>query len=434
MHQFTAVGAHLQMLMVTIRQGAPEGEATRRRRCVRRPVLLSVLAALAGFGLFAPRLAAEVPAIDYRAASVRVMGVEFPITLPRGYEIELLSQDLQGPRLLTFGPGGDLFVGSRSGNVYRLPPPYRQAGVLVRLDDYPHSVAFREGEILIARTAGLHRAPWRPGQESLDARDLTLLAALPGGWGHNSRTVRVGPDRRVYASLGIRGNCSDEYLGADYPFDRRRGGILVLDETQREARWSAFATGLRNPVGFDWHPVTGEMFASNNGPDHLGFELPPEYFSRIEAGSFHGMPWYQYDGVRLRRDPCIESDPPAAEPVPPVVTFPARSAPMGVAFVGPRALGPGFTGDAVVALRGSWATLPSGGYSGDRSTRRHPKLVLVRFDRGVARRVDDLVTGFQLADGRRWARPVGVAIGSDGALYFTSDEGVHGLFRMRRIE
>ena len=82
------------------------------------------------------------------------------------------------------------------------------------------------------------------------------------------------------------------------------------------------------------------------------------------------MPWYQYDGVRLRRDPCIEGDPPAAEPVPPVVTFPARSAPMGVAFVGPRALDPGFTGDAVVALRGSWATLPSGGYSGDRSTRR----------------------------------------------------------------
>ena len=105
---------------------------------------------------------------------------------------------------------------------------------------------------------------------------------------------------------------------------------------------------------------------------------------------------------------------------------------MAVAFAGPGALDERFTGDAVVAVHGSWATSPSGGYAGDPSTRRHPKLVVVRFDEGEPRRVDDLVTGFQLPDGRRWARPVGVAFGPDGALYFTSDQGVNGLFRMRR--
>ena len=88
----------------------------------------------------------------------------------------------------------------------------------------------------------------------------------------------------------------------------------------------------------------------------------------------------------------------------------------------------------MVALHGSWATSPSGGYAGNPSTRRHPKLVVVRFDEGKPLRVDDLVTGFQLPDGRRWARPVGVAFGPDGALYFTSDQGVNGLFRMRRVQ
>ena len=79
----------------------------------------------------------------------------------------------------------------------------------------------------------------------------------------------------------------------------------------------------------------------------------------------------------------------------------------------------------------SWATLPDGSGGGDPATRREPKLVVVRFADGEAVRVDDLVSGFQLADGRRWARPTGVAIGPDGALYFASDAGIHGLFRLR---
>lgn len=104
---------------------------------------------------------------------------------------------------------------------------------------------------------------------------------------------------------------------------------------------------------------------------------------------------------------------------------------MGVTFVPKGALGKALEFDAIVALRGSWGTQPTGGYIGNPATRRPPKLVVVRFKDGEAVRVDDLVTGFQLADGDRWARPVGVAIGPDGALYFTSDSETNGLFRLR---
>jgi hypothetical protein len=77
--------------------------------------------------------------------------------------------------------------------------------------------------------------------------------------------------------------------------------VLVLREDTNPFRWKTYASGLRNPIGFDWDLSTGVLYASNNGPDHLGYDQPPEYFSRLDLGSFHGMPWFQYDGARWAR-------------------------------------------------------------------------------------------------------------------------------------
>jgi glucose/arabinose dehydrogenase len=383
--------------------------------------------------LAAALTATAAPPLAYHRQTLSVGGKSYPVRVPEGFVLELLTE-LDGPRLPTFAANGDLFIGSKSGKVYRLPPPYTHPGVLVTLHGYPHSVAFRGGEILIARTNGVYHAPYRPGQPQLDGDALSLLAALPAGSGHDSRTVAVGPDGRVYVSLGLSGNCSDQYLGPGYDFDDRRGGILVLREEKGKAEWQPYASGLRNPVGFGWRPGSGILYADNNGPDHWGFEEPPEYFVRVGQGAFFGMPWFQFVNGKLRRDDCIATPPPrpAAEVTLPVITFPSRNAPLGMAFVPPGALDKALERDAVVALHGSWGTRPGGGFLGAKATRRPPKLVAVRFEDDRPQRVDDLVTGFQLEDGTRWARPAGVAFGPDGALYFTSDSGAEGLFRLRR--
>jgi glucose/arabinose dehydrogenase len=245
--------------------------------------------------------------------------------------------------------------------------------------------------------------------------------------------VAIGPDKRIYLSLGISGNCSDEYLDQSYRFNQRRGGVLVLDESGPEPDWQIYASGLRNPVGFDWQPQNHVLYATNNGPDHLGYDQPPEYFAKLTPGSFHGMPWYQFNGETIRRDNCVRKPPPRPrnEVATPVATFPARNAPMGVAFVPESALDKRFHNNAIVALKGSWGTQPSGDSSGNRSTRRPPALMMVRFLEGQATGVVTVLSGFQSADGQRMARPVGVAIGPDGALYFTSDSHTQGLFRLR---
>ena len=363
-------------------------------------------------------------------------GRTFSAQHPATFTLEVLNTDLRKPRIIHFH-GNRMLIGSRSGNIYRLDPPYTIASSLAKLDKYPHSVVVRDDYIYVARKNGIYRAAYDDNTDWIPENSFRLFVKLPGGKGHSSRTIKMGPDHQLYVSLGLSGNCSDQYLDASYSFNSRRGGIYLIDESGGTPVLTPFASGLRNAIGFDWHPQSGEMYASNNGPDHLGFDQPPEYFARLLPGSFHGMPWFQYNGESFAQDDCQDSTPPRpVTDVPvPAALFPAHNAPMDMVFVPRTANASEFTGDAIVALHGSWAAPLDGSGKVIPSKRRPPKLVLVRFRDGKPREVEDLVTGFQSVNsGSRWARPVGVAVGPDGDIYFTSDAGAQGLYRLRKIK
>ena len=385
--------------------------------------------------LFNPNSSAHTQMFGYDEQLFETNDLSWRLIVPSGYTLELLVE-MEKPRMLTRTAGDVLLVGSSVGDIYRVKPPYDKVEIIAEPGGFPHSVTVRDGELLVGMTNGVYRAPYEPdSNKRLNDSDFELVAALPSGGGHASRTVAAGPDGKIYLGLGISGNCSDQYIGEGYSFAEQRGGILILSESKNgSAQWKPYATGLRNPMGFDWHPGSGVLYASNNGPDHHGYELPSEYFSRIDSGSFHGMPWFWLnERNELLADNCINSPPPRNDAQPPVATFPARSAPMGVAFVPQGALQPEMVGSAVVAIHGSWATKPRGGYFGSKATRRPPRVVLVHFREGEASEVMPLIEDLQDASGDRLARPMGVAFASDGALYFTSDGGIiEGLFRLRR--
>jgi len=361
------------------------------------------------------------------------MAAPFPVTAPAGMTVEKLPAELSSPRFLTFSKEGDMIVGSQAGKIYRLKAPYTSSEVLVDFGGYPHSVALRTTargqELWVGETAGVWKAPYNSGS-TLKRGDFEKVVSLPGGGGHSSRTVKIGPDNRAYVSLGISNNCSVQFLDESFPAQDRRGGIYVIDETGTTPELEPFGRGLRNPIGFNWHPTTNVMYADNNGPDHWGFEEPREVFVEVNDGSFFGMPWYQVIKGKVTADTCApaEKAPQLASTVElPVATFDARSAPMEVQFVGESQLFSSWQGSALVALHGSWG-VPAGGGDADR---REPKVVLVEFVDGKATgKVTDILTGFQNANGDRLARPVGLAFGPDNALYFTSDAEGPGVYKV----
>jgi glucose/arabinose dehydrogenase len=324
-----------------------------------------------------------------------------------GFDIQLYADGLRNARFLRFTSAGDLLVSQPRENRIALlerdgDGDGRADGVHAVLEGLtsPHGLDLHEGWLYVAEADAIGRIRFDPEARATRGALERVVTSIPGGGRHWSRSVRIGPDGWMYVSVGSSCNVCQEV-------DPRRAALLRYrpDGSGEEI----YATGLRNAVGFDWRPGTGELYATENGRDLLGDDFPPCELNLVERGGFYGWPYVNGDNVP---DPDYgEVDPGRlADAIPPVHGFRAHNSPLGITFVRRGRVPLDYRSAALVALHGSWNRMEKDGY----------KVVSLhwRDDGSIEER--DFVVGFEL-DEDVIGRPVDVAEGPDGAFYVSDD-------------
>lgn len=335
------------------------------------------------------------------------------LSVPEGFVAGVYAAGINDARMLRFTPKGDLIVSTpRSGSVKILladgDGDGQADGVRTLIDglNNPHGVELFEGAVFIAEEDAIGRIAFDAERGVVTGSYQRIVTGLPSDGGHSSRTVRAGPDRKLYVTAGSSCNACIER-------DRRRAAMLRFDLDGKNGE--IFAEGLRNSVGFDWRPADGAIYATDNGRDLLGDDTPPCELNRIVQGRHYGWPYAYGNNIP---DPDFGPLTPDklgnnAALTPPVHGFRAHNAPLGITFVRhPRAPAM-LRGAALVALHGSWNRSIKDGY----------KVVSLHWlaDGRIEER--DFLWGFLDKNEDPGGRPVDVAEGPDGAIYVSSDYG-----------
>ena len=332
--------------------------------------------------------------------------------LPDGFHIAVYAE-VDGPRMLTFSPGGVLLVSeSGEGKVAALPDSRhtgkaeREVVILKGLNE-PHGIGFYGGKLYVAENDKVRSYDW--DEANLRATNPKNIADLPSGGGHSTRSL-VFHGNKLYVSAGSSCNACIEK-------DSRRAAVMEMNPDGSGQK--IFAKGLRNAVGVAVNPKTDTVWVTVNGRDWLGDDLPPEViFDLGQNGGDFGWPYCYGDHIP---DPNFTKagDNRCQSVIGPKVQMQAHSAPLGLAFYQGSMFPPEYRNNIFVAFHGSWNRAVPTGY----------KVVRVKVDdRGQpVGGPQDFITGF-LAPGEpkkgRWmGRPVGIVFGGDGSMYVSDDSG-----------
>ncbi|WP_406658151.1 PQQ-dependent sugar dehydrogenase [Methanolobus sp. ZRKC2] len=345
------------------------------------------------------------------------------ISLPQGFTIDTYAENL-GSSLVSYpGPDpGPRMLLQKDGVVYVSIPNKGLVSVLPDRDgnnkadgvsvfisglNSPHGIDYSEGWFYIAEEDRVIRVRDDDGDLIADADSLeVLIDDLPSG-GHSTRTVKV-TDNAFYLSIGSSCNvCYEE--------DERRAAITKCDLDGSNC--SIFASGLRNSVGMAFHPVTGQLYATDNGRDWLGDDLPPDEINLIEEGNDYGWPLCYGKNVRdTDFDPDNPDENVCENKTPSLVDLQAHSAPLGLAFYDGNTFPEEYEGDMFVCYHGSWNREVPTGY----------KVVSIDMD---TLEVNDFATGWLKDNGTVTGRPVDVIVAEDGSL-LVSDDNAGKIYRI----
>jgi len=344
-------------------------------------------------------------------------GTDLPIDLielPPGFEIDVYAADLPGARSLALSPGGTLFVGTRSeGKVYAVRDENgnhrADPGEIFVIDDgldMPNGVAFRSGSLYVAEVSRILRYDLIESRLDDPPDPYVVKDDLPKDRGHGWKFIAFGPDGKLYVPIGAPCNVCDP---AD-PY----ASITRMDPDG--SNFEIFARGVRNSVGFDWNPDTGDLWFTDNGRDWLGDDLPPDELNRAErAGQHFGFPYCHAGTIP---DPSFGGTRGCDEFVAPEMNLGPHVAALGMRFYSGSAFPPEYQGAIFIAEHGSWNRADPIGY----------RLTQVKLENGTAAGYEIFAEGW-LRGGEAWGRPVDVLVMPDGALLI-SDDSAGAIYRI----
>ena len=337
------------------------------------------------------------------------------IKLPPGFTIELWAE-VPNARQMALGgvtpQGGVLYVGSRAaGKVHavRFDGSFRAGPVLSIAEglEMPSGIAWRQGALYVAAVSRILRYDGIDERLANPPKPALITDSLPGDRHHGWKFIGFGPDGKLYVPVGAPCNICDP--GDPY------AAILRMnpDGSGREV----YARGVRNSVGFDWSPVDGALWFTDNGRDWLGDDLPPDELNRAPRAGLHfgfphchggNLPDGQFGGERG----CRNFEPPAQNLGPHVAS-------LGMRFYTGTQFPVEYRNQIVIAEHGSW----------NRSKRIGYRISLVRVKDGRAVSYEEFATGW-LQGEAAWGRPADVLVLPDGSL-LVADDHAGAIYRIR---
>lgn len=341
------------------------------------------------------------------------------LKLPAGFKIEVYAEGLPSARQIAIGAKGTVFVGSRTArNVYALVDRNKdhkadEVKIIASGLTQPSGIAFRNGSLFVAAVTRILR--YDGIEDALDAppEPVVVYDQLPSGQGHTWKYLGFGPDGLLYVPVGAPCNICER---ADEP---RFATILRMnpDGTNVEI----FAHGVRNTVGFDWHPETRELWFTDNGRDDMGDDVPNDELNVAPKGGLHfGFPYCHQGDVK---DPVFGDKKPCAQTEPPAHLMGPHVAAIGMRFYRGSMFPREYRNAIFIAHHGSWNRSQPVGYrvmvakvTGRKVTSHEP------FVDGFLRGVRGTPTANR-ATGDASARPADVAVMPDGALLISDDQG-----------
>ena len=341
---------------------------------------------------------------------------EIPIDklkLPPGFKIEVWATGMPGARAMARGDDGKIYIGTRAiGRVYEITDNGKERTSRVVVDKLvqPAGVAFNNGSLYVIAINKVLRYDGIEKNPSVAPVDLTAKFNLPPEQHHNWKYIAFGPDGKLYVPFGAPCNIC-ELPTPEYAQIRRYNadgsGMEVL------------ATGVRNTVGFDWHPTTKQLWFTNHARDWMGDDKPNDTLHRMQkTGLNYGFP-YCHEGNMP--DDVIKKANPCAGVEQPVSLMGPHTAVMGMKFYTGNMFPAEYKNAALVARKGSWNRTQKTGYD----------VVMVKASAdGKNAKITPFITGFMNpADQSFWGRPAYLLQMPDGSM-LVSDEQLGAIYRV----